>query len=118
MTLNTHTGQFKIITCFLPAGIGLNVLERLHDEMNISSAFAYHARGTGLSTRHNKRRPKYVEREMISAIVPAERADEIFKFIFFASGINQPHAGMVLMTTTHCATTMILPSESPSEDCP
>lgn len=116
MTISQHTEQYKIITCFLPAGKGQNVLERLHVEMNIYGAFAYHARGAGLSNRRNKKLPEYVEREMISAVVPAERADEIFRFIFFASGIDQPHAGMVLMTTPQCATTLILPSEISAKD--
>ena len=118
MTHSSHTGQFKIITCFLPAGKGQSVLERLHEEKNISSAFAYHARGTGLSTRRNKKLLQYVEREMITAVVPAERADEIFEFIFFASGIDQPHAGMVLMTSPQCATTLVLPAENPTVDRP
>lgn len=116
MSFASPTAQYKIITCFLPAGKGQGVLERLYKEMDISSAVAYHARGAGLSTRSNKKLPEYVEREMIGALVPAERADEIFRFIFFAAGINQQHAGMVLMTTAPRATTLLLPEETPGED--
>jgi len=118
MTTNPHLAKYKVITCFLPAGKGHGVLERLHKEKGISSAFAYHARGAGLATRRDKRRPEYVEREMISALVPAERADEIFRFIFFASGIDQPHAGMVLMTTSACAETWCLPEEMHNNGLP
>ncbi len=108
MNINAHANQYKIITCFLPAGKGQGVLERLHEEKNISSAFAYHARGAGLANHQNKKLPKYIEREMITALVPVDRADEIFKFIFFASGINQPHAGMVIMTAATYASTLLL----------
>lgn len=105
----------KAITCFLPAGRAQAVLERLRKEKGIPSAYAYHARGAGLATRSDKSRPEYVEREMITALVPAERADEIFRFIFFASGIDQPHAGMVLMTAVPCAEMLCLSDEIPDE---
>jgi hypothetical protein len=107
--------QYKTITCFLPAGRAQGVLDRLRKEKGIPSAFAYHARGAGLATRRDKSRPEYVEREMITALVPDERADEIFRFIFFASGINEPHAGMVLMTTAPCAEMLCLSDEIPDE---
>jgi len=115
MTSDRRTSEYKTITCFLPAGRAQGVLERLRKEQGIPSAFAYHARGAGLATRRDKSRPEYVEREMITALVPAERADEIFRFIFFASGINEPHAGMVLMTTAPCAEMLCLPDEIPDE---
>lgn len=107
--------QYKTITCFLPAGRAQGVLERLRKEMAVPSAYAYHARGAGLATRRDQRSPEYVEREMITALVPAERADEIFSFIFYASGIDQPHAGMVLMTSTPRAEMLCLNDEIPDE---
>jgi hypothetical protein len=115
MISDRRTSQYKTITCFLPAGRAQGVLDRLRKEKGVPSAFAYHARGAGLATRRDKSRPEYVEREMISALVPAERADEIFRFIFLASGINEPHAGMVLMTTAPCAEMLCLSDEIPDE---
>lgn len=115
MNTGRHPSQYKTITCFLPAGRSQGVLERLRKEKGVPSAFAYHARGAGLATRRDKNHPEYVEREMITALIPAERADEIFRFIFFASGINQPHAGMVLMTAAPCAEMLSLPDEIPDE---
>lgn len=115
MSGDRSTSQYKTITCFLPAGRAQGVLERLRKEKGIPSAYAYHARGAGLATRRDKSRPEYVEREMITALVPAERADEIFHFIFFASGIDQPHAGMVLMTAAPRAEMLCLSDEIPDE---
>ena len=115
MSTGRLTSGYKTITCFLPAGRAQGVLDRLRKEKGIPSAFAYHARGAGLATRRDKSRPEYVEREMITALVPAERADEIFRFIFFASGINEPHAGMVLMTAAPCAEMLCLSDEIPDE---
>jgi len=115
MNTDNPATQYKTITCFLPAGRAQGVLERLRKETGVPSAFAYHARGAGLATRRDKSRPEYVEREMITALVPAERADEIFRFIFLAAGINEPHAGMVLMTTTPYAKALCLSDEIPDE---
>lgn len=115
MSAAPHAGQYKTITCFLPAGRAQEVLARLRKEQDIPSAYSYHARGAGLATRRDKSRPEYVEREMITALVPAERADEIFRFIFFAAGIDQPHAGMVLMTAAPCAEMLCLSDEIPDE---
>ncbi len=115
MSTARRASHYKTITCFLPAGRAQGVLERLRKEMDIPSAFAYHARGAGLATRRDKSRPEYVEREMITALVPTERADEIFRFIFFAAGIDQPHAGMVLMTAAPFAEMLYLSDEIPDE---
>jgi len=115
MSADYHRLPHKTITCFLPAGRAHEVLERLRKEKDIPSAYAYHARGAGLATRRDKLRPEYVEREMITALVPAERADEIFRFIFFAAGIDQPHAGMVLMSDSPCAEMLCLSGEIPDE---
>lgn len=115
MNIDLRASQYKTITCFLPAGRAQGVLERLRKEKNVPSAFAYHARGAGLATRRDKIRPEYVEREMITALVPADQADDIFRFIFFASGINEPHAGMVLMMTAPHAEMLCLSDEIPDE---
>lgn len=94
---NPAMRQHRIITCFIRAGLGQLVLERLLKEKDIDCAYAWHARGTGLAIRRDMKRPEYVEREMITVMVPEARADEIFMFLYSASGIDQPHGGMVLM---------------------
>jgi hypothetical protein len=45
-------------------------------------------------------------------LVPAERADEIFEFLYFATGANRPHAGMILMEKTLLAKSLVLPKEA------
>ncbi|MDO9064784.1 MAG: hypothetical protein Q7U25_06200 [Sulfuricella sp.] len=93
--------HYKAITCFCPAGRGQRVLEELRNEMGINSAFVHHARGVGVGNLQEKKL-FYIEREIITALVPANRADEIFRFLYFAAGINEPHAGMIIMEiTTH-----------------
>lgn len=107
--------RYKAVTCFLPAGRAQAVLERLRKEKDLTSSYYHHARGSGLSTRRDKARPEYVEREMITVLTPAERADEIFRFLFYAAGIDQPHAGMVMMTDAPHAEMLVLPEDIPDE---
>lgn len=89
--------SYSVITCFLPAGKGKAVLDALRVQKGISSAFVHHARGAGVDSRRDAKRPFYAEREVITVQVPVEQADEVFEFLYYSAGLNQPHAGMVLM---------------------
>src|SRR5512135_823088 len=101
MSPKRRNADFKTITCFLPLGRAPEVLERLRKEKGVASAYAHHCRGTGLAMRGSKpSRLEYQEREMITALVAAEQADDVFSFIYYAAGIDQAHAGMVLMTSS------------------
>lgn len=117
--MNRHAAHcataFKSITCFLPAGRAQAVLERLRKEKNVTSAYYHHARGSGLSTRRDKARPEYVEREMIVVLTPADQADDLFRFVFYAAGIDQPHAGMIIMTNAPCAEMLVPIADVPEE---
>jgi hypothetical protein len=105
------TTHYKAITCFCPAGRGQRVVEELRNEMGINCAFVHHARGIGVgNVQENKL--FYIEREIITALVPANRADEIFRFLYFAAGINEPHAGMIIMEKTMRSTPFVEPVES------
>ena len=86
----------KVITCIMPAGRGLELIARLR-EAGIASAQVHHARGVGQSSKRRRGVSHYAEREVVQALVPAERADEVFEFLYAAAGIGQPHAGMLLM---------------------
>lgn len=105
------TTHYKVITCFCPAGRGQRVLEELRNEMGINCAFVHHARGIGVGNVQEKKL-FYIEREIITAQVPANRADEIFRFLYFAAGINEPHAGMIIMEKTIRSTPFVEPVES------
>jgi hypothetical protein len=98
MTIDcTPLKKQKAITCFLPAGQGLEVLDRLRREKGVNAMFVHHARGVGVDSRNLNRALIYEEREIITVLVPEEEADDIFSFLYFAAKIDQPHAGMVLM---------------------
>lgn len=104
--------RYKVIHCLLPAGRITDVLESLRLEKGIASVFYHHARGGGISTRKGRESFHYVEREIATVLVPEDQADEIFEFLYFAAGVNQPHAGMLLMERTILARPLVLPEET------
>lgn len=95
MILPSRRGDFKVITCIMPSGRGGEVLEALRRERGVVSASVHHARGVGTgSLRH---RVYADEKQILIALVDAQEADAVFEFLYHRAGIDQPHAGMVLM---------------------
>lgn len=88
-------GDYRVITCVMPAGRGAEVLESLRREHGVVSASIHHARGIG--TQSLRHRVYSDEKQVLTALVDAARADEVFEHVYFAAGINAPHAGMVMM---------------------
>ncbi len=96
----TDTGEqqsYKVITCFLPAGKGKDVLDDLRKQKGVYSGFVHHARGAGVDSGRGNKAPFYVEREVITVLATVAQADEVFEFLYFNAGLDQPHTGMVLM---------------------
>ena len=105
--------RYKLITCFLPSGRGAAVLELLRKEHGVASVSYHHARGVGTGTRRAGRTLLAAEREVITALVPEAMADEVFRFLFFAAGLDEPKAGMILMERALRAAPYIMP-ETPA----
>jgi hypothetical protein len=103
------TERYKLITCFLPAGRALEVLERLRKERNLASMLYHHARGVGVGTRRGGRSFFAAEREVITVLAPQGRADELFRFLYFAAGLDKPNTGMVFVERVLRATAFALP---------
>lgn len=101
--------RFKLITCFLPAGRGMLVLERLRKEQDLTSLTYHHARGVGVGSRRAWRSHIAAEREVITVLAPEAQADEIFRFLFFAAGLDAPNTGMVLMERVLRASPFAIP---------
>ena len=98
--------RFKQITCIIPVGRAVPVLNALRQQKRIIDVAHHHARGVG--TR--KGRGRYVEREVITVLVDAEQADSVFHFLYREAGLDQPHNGMLFMTGPQRATTMPPPA--------
>jgi hypothetical protein len=98
----------KVITCIMPAGRGLELIEQLR-ELGVVSAQVHHARGVGKSSKRRRGVSLYAEREVVQALVEAHRADEVFEFLYAAAEIGRPHAGMLLMEKAIHGIPLVLP---------
>ena len=88
-------GDYRVITCIMPAGRGAGVLEALRRELGVVSASIHHARGIG--TQSLRHRVYSDEKQVLTAVVEAGQGDAVFELIYFAAGLDAPHAGMVMM---------------------
>ena len=77
MAENTNS---KLITSFLPKGTGLPLVKLLKEETGLSTGNVSSCRGTGASS--NSEFGDWVEVDVFDVIVDANRADEIFNFIY------------------------------------
>ena len=107
----------KLITCILPKGRGLAVVRALKDEKSLHSANVNSARGTGRMTHRMARRQRRTETEkdVLTAVVPETRQDEIFAFIHEKARIGEPHGGLMYQTALSAASVFALP-DLPDED--
>ncbi len=113
MQVNTRQ---KLITCILPCGIAFPVMEKLKQEKAIITATINYARGMGKLTPLAYRGVgEQTEKEILQLVIPAERGDEIFEYIYITADINRPHGGIIYMSTLQMATPFVLP-DLPGEE--
>lgn len=108
----------KLITAILPTDVDtLRLLERLKVEVGIVAADLHFARGTGRLMRERSAAAEVAQREILTAVVPAERADELFAWIYEAADIGRPHGGIIYLQSLGEATEYTLPDlpEEPGE---
>lgn len=113
---NKHNKQ-RMITCIFSAETDAQgILRRLKDEKHIFTAGVYHARGVGGSATYRSQMAGGQEKNVISAVVPLARADEIFEFLYEAGELYKPHHGMMYMERLDCTTPLNLPDDLPDLD--
>ena len=106
---NNISENIKRITCFLPKGAGIRLVEMLHVEKNIDSTNVH--TGRGLRTVESvKDYGAWSEQDVLTVVVDAERVDEIFEFIFFQGELNKPGGGFIYQTSLIKASHYTLPS--------
>jgi len=104
--------NLRLITCILPRGAGLAVLQELHDQgryragMHAARAFVGSGDG-GLFGR--------VEKDILTVVVTAEEAPELFEWIYRRTRMGEVPGGFMFMTRLACASSFLLPERIPSE---
>ena len=92
----------KRITCFLPKGTGVKMVELIQSEKNIVSTNVHSGRG-------QRTAETWKEQEILTVIVDADRAEEIFEYIYFQGKLNEPGGGFIFQSDLNRATSFELP---------
>ena len=91
-----HGVEKKLVTAIVPSGHGRLLLEIVENRQGVLSVTHHHARGTG-SRRMRPGRTFSAEKDVLMVLVEAPQADEVFKLLFEAGGIGEPHQGIIFM---------------------
>ena len=97
----------KLITRFLPKGKGLPLVKLLKEETGLSTGNVSSSRGTG--TSGSGEFGDWIEVDVFDVVVDAERADEIFNFIYEKAGIGEGNHGFMIQSNLSRATKFSLP---------
>ena len=91
-------------------------LKQFNEEKGVIAANINHARGTGrLSPLSYRGIGEETEKEILSVVVDADQADELFIYIFNIAEIDRPHGGVIFQTALTIATHYEIPTELPFE---
>ena len=102
----------KMIQAIIPMGTALPVLKALREDKGLDAANINFARGVGRFVRWSERRlGDDEEKEILSVVVPTDRADEIFEWIFHEANMDHPHGGIVYMLPLTHASSFIIPAD-------
>ena len=97
------------ITCVLPKGKAVPLIHRLHKEKGLEAISMHRGRGRSTAVTESVSYGEYAEVEVVTLIVEAERADDLFEFIFFEADINKPHGGFLYQVPLGHSTRFHLP---------
>ena len=94
-----HLDQpLKLIVCILPKGRAHRLVKLLALEMDIPRVDVLRARGAGRMTPLCDRGVgETTEKDLVHIAVPADRADDLFEYIWEAAEIHRPHGGLMYM---------------------
>ncbi|MDP6704991.1 MAG: hypothetical protein QF893_01505 [Alphaproteobacteria bacterium] len=98
----------KLITCFLPKGKGLAIVEGLHREFGIDSANLSSGRGQAMVETVSYGR--WVEVDILSVVSAAGEAEDVFSYIFEMGGLDRIHGGLMYQAELTAATAYALPA--------
>jgi hypothetical protein len=101
--------QHKLITCILTKPVAIEMITRLKEEKGIITANTTHARGTSSKSNYMMK-----AEEILTVLVDASQADDVFYFLYSELELDQPHQGIIYQETVAKSTKYSLPDLSSS----
>lgn len=101
----------KLITCVLPKGSAIPLMEKLREQKGVTAMSFHHARGAGRSGAKRQGLGHYVENHIVTIAISAEQAEDVFEFIYHEANIGEDHNGLLTMEKLAKFTPYVLPEE-------
>ena len=105
----------KRIVCVVPETKALPLATGLHKDKHIESANIHRGRGRSTKVRAEQTFGEYTEMEMVSVLVEADRAEEIFEYLYFEMGLDKQRGGFLYQISELKSTIYKLP-DIPEEE--
>ncbi len=108
--------EHKLITCVLPIGVAIPLAQKLREDKGIVTATVNNARGIGkLTAAAHRHLGGQTEKQVLTVTVEQSVADDIFEFIYFEAGINEPHGGLMYMSALDHYIPLVVPEDLPED---
>ena len=107
------TAAYRNITCILPKGRALPIIESLKKK-GLTTANLGFARGISTKSEGWGGRGQAVETDILGVVVPESRSDEIFEFLYEAAEIDTASGAFIYMGYAIRTLPYVLP-EVPAE---
>jgi nitrogen regulatory protein PII len=92
--------MFKLITCIAAEDKAQETVQSLDATFGIQAMVSNFARGLGRSSTMPSMQGlgQQTEKTILSVLVPAEQADEIFEHMYHVADLHRPHGGIIYVT--------------------
>lgn len=103
----------RLVGCLVPKGLGMELMTRLFREKGLTRVSVHSARGfMGSDPRGLFNR---VEKELLTAIVAPDRAEEVFQWIYREAQVAEVEGRLLYMAPVQHASPFVLPADIPIE---
>ena len=103
----------KLITCILPRGKAVEIVELLRDEKGVDSADVTSGRGSGVAGSVSY--GAWSEVDILTVVVSADQEADTFEFIYDKAEIGQVYGGFMYEVSLAKSTPFALP-DIPAQD--